>query len=1167
MSKKNEVRIPIKVDGKEILLTKKQIDKLNTSLDKTGTSAHSADRRLKGAAQTSSSGTKNFSKMAQGITGGLVPAYATLAANIFAISAAFRFLQSAGDLRILQQGQLEYAQRTGQSLSILTRQLQAATEGQLAFAEAAQAVAIGTAAGLSAKQINELGKVAKNASLMLGRDLTDSFNRLVRGAVKAEPELLDELGIILRLDTAAEKYALTIGKNAKQLNIFEKSQAVVNEVLEQGKEKFGAVETQVNQLTKLAKSFDDLTNSLKGFLVPVAEFSAKALSQNTLALAGAGTLLGTGIVRAITPSPAGIDLGAAGASAQANLQGIYSGKRDLGNLDSKGIKAMKRTINDAYEKNSSTVINFEKMRRTEALKSLRIIEMTTLEEQRSRARGFTKFRYDISLTYSQYRLDHKRTMAFIKTTSVMAGRALQGALRFAGYAGILISVVGLIKQLRHESNATEMAMKEAQKEFGSLFSKNAKELKKTIEGLKTYDSLLSNAVRNAKALSNIDYSAAMKGFEGGLSGTGYIDTLFEKNREVKGIEKKMYDLLYGAGLGGAFEATLGKGIEQKAGLSADQIRGFEGLKTMLEQEETLLLKGSDAHIQHTKGIEALTELLNNPTSQSAFDSAKLFVTDIAKNGTEAQKSMKGIAQTTQILTSAVNDFSKALNSFKSAQTPLTRLTTNVASVGSTISGIGEAFSKGDAQLDFKIGGSLFDKGSLNAFKTMLRPDEEAQFLAEYDATNKKLQELAVQRATYLVDGKKEFPSGEMVTRNRTKEEYEAYKASPDFVPQLIDLDSLYTAGYNYGTIEVEGTATGKDLAEKLHKEMTETGSSAYEFLGDILETEARRLHGIEMGMIEDKTLAQKNLTLLSVGATKNQTKQLKMQAAIINNDLNISNTQTLIQELEDKDLEKNAAQIAMENEKLELLRAQGLQLQANIDHQFQLAQAAKDSFESGLQGTFDNLMTGKNSSLTEGLANIAKGTLESVSKKLSEQMATGVSNFLFGNKELEGYKKGAEILKQGIIDGARAAVGTGTGDISSSSVEMGGLEKAFNMGKKAFAFLNPFSAAKGGISPEYAKGGITPVYAATGGVFSGSKQGYPAIMHGNEAVVPLPDGKSIPVSGGMGGTVNVSVNMATGETSSTSNAEDMYQMGTAIAQAVENELEKQQRPGGMLAPY
>ena len=75
--------------------------KAGKAVDNLSKSEATLNRNFKGASQQSSNQTKNFSKMAQGITGGLVPAYATLAANIFAISAAFRFLQSAGDLRIL----------------------------------------------------------------------------------------------------------------------------------------------------------------------------------------------------------------------------------------------------------------------------------------------------------------------------------------------------------------------------------------------------------------------------------------------------------------------------------------------------------------------------------------------------------------------------------------------------------------------------------------------------------------------------------------------------------------------------------------------------------------------------------------------------------------------------------------------------------------------------------------------------------------------------------------------------------------------------------------------------------------------------------------------------------------------------------------------------------
>ena len=75
----------------------------------------------------------------------------------------------------------------------------------------------------------------------MGRDLTDSFNRLIRGVTKAEPELLDELGIILRLEDAAENYGRKIGKLGKDLTTFERQQAVANEVLTQSEEKYSRI--------------------------------------------------------------------------------------------------------------------------------------------------------------------------------------------------------------------------------------------------------------------------------------------------------------------------------------------------------------------------------------------------------------------------------------------------------------------------------------------------------------------------------------------------------------------------------------------------------------------------------------------------------------------------------------------------------------------------------------------------------------------------------------------------------------------------------------------------------------------------------------------------------------------------------------------------------------
>jgi hypothetical protein len=73
-----------------------------------------------------------------------------------------------------------------------------------------------------------------------------------------------------------------------------------------------------------------------------------------------------------------------------------------------------------------------------------------------------------------------------------------------------------------------------------------------------------------------------------------------------------------------------------------------------------------------------------------------------------------------------------------------------------------------------------------------------------------------------------------------------------------------------------------------------------------------------------------------------------------------------------------------------------------------------------------------------------------------------------------------------------------------------------------------------------------------GGIASGPSSGYPVALHGTEAIVPLPDGRTIPVSlkgdiGGGGGQTNITINVSGG-----GNAKE-------IAKAVSDEVSKVMR--------
>ena len=108
-----------------------------------------------------------------------------------------------------------------------------------------------------------------------------------------------------------------------------------------------------------------------------------------------------------------------------------------------------------------------------------------------------------------------------------------------------------------------------------------------------------------------------------------------------------------------------------------------------------------------------------------------------------------------------------------------------------------------------------------------------------------------------------------------------------------------------------------------------------------------------------------------------------------------------------------------------------------------------------------------------------------------------------------------------------------------------------------------FFAGSGGIAP----GGFRAF--AKGGIANKPTLGMVGEGGMNEAVVPLPDGKSIPVKGAGDNnvTVNVSVD-AQGQSSATeASGNGAKELGFMLSQAVQAELVEQQRPGGLLSSY
>ena len=261
----------------------KQSESTNDMLD------YKTTRGITGA--TGAAG-RDFAKQSQGL-GGLVHVYATFAANLFAASAAFTALKNAADTTNMVKGLDQLGAASGRSLGTLSKDVMRLTDGAVSLKEAMTSVAQASAAGMSAENIKKMTIGAKNASAALGISMPDALSRLSRGISKIEPELLDEIGIFVKVDKASQDYARSLGKTAATLTDFEKRAGFAKAVVEQLNEKFGDMDTLANPYSKVLSSLSnilqtglELVNKVVGPLVKLLSESPTALIAGLTAVVG-----------------------------------------------------------------------------------------------------------------------------------------------------------------------------------------------------------------------------------------------------------------------------------------------------------------------------------------------------------------------------------------------------------------------------------------------------------------------------------------------------------------------------------------------------------------------------------------------------------------------------------------------------------------------------------------------------------------------------------------------------------------------------------------------------------------------------------------------------------------------------------------------------------------
>jgi len=1114
---KNKVEIDVKVDDKG---TTKKVGlgakRAATAFDNTAKSARTADRNLKGAAQASANSTKNFSKMAQGISGGLVPAYAALAAQIFALTAAFNFLKRAADFENLRQSQLEFAASTGTGLRTITERIRQASNGMLGFQEAAQAAAIGGAKGFSAGQLTKLAEGAGKAARALGVNYEEAFSRLVRGVSKAEPELLDELGITLRLEEATNRYAAALGVNVKTLTTAQRSQAVYNETLRQLEQNFGAIDVGNNAFVQLSKTFEEIQQKITGKVLPLFISLADAINKNAEVAIAAFTALGAFVLLNIDIFKNAI-LGLFTTTGGV-LVGTASIAKKISSTIGTGLVGVLNPVVEELEEAEEKLQKLATETRTRAQQGAKVLldagaKSKTLEKlslgEKVSPQALGKLKSDLERVKQEIKETGETASKAFAGATVESIEKVQKELKDLTRTGLTTGeklkkmfakgVVKSINAVRISANYAAIGltyMGKAGKKATGLIAGGFRAIGRAT----IFIGILQTAVELFDKLSKYPET-----FVNNLqSGLARIISTFGKF--VNFIIKGLNTLAKAAGASGDLisKTTFGERSAEIAksmvdfGLNAldinredlkiaeNKAKEEEERKALQEERLTKIREEGkiiQAILQDIKAFES-SSARNDPLARaksflsrspgelaglmaSTQGSLNAMVSGSSQDPAAQKEDINALYSLSSLFPQLQEAAKKTINLFPKLTTEVIKQTGMLPTNNNLIKFLQELERLGGEDISNFVGGIASVADEANNLQTILASGDITQVI---DAINKE----AI-KFTDLVQVEKSLFGGRATT---TIQEYaEQYKGG---------MDALLQTRSEANALLEEQNRIEADL-NKLAVDSVLTGPGA-----------VGRQQGLAITAERDQLLLEQKINAL---------KQYEFTQA----------------QLTEKDEVAHQQELTRRKNEIAVLQEKARVSKQNMTEVGQIGRTIGDSLASSMQSAFDGLIQGTMNA-KQAFASMAKSILQNIAKIISELLV-------------------AKLLTS-------ALAGTSFGNFLGIPARTGGI-----------------------FEPSMRRGGIAEGY-ATGGIARGRDAGYPAILHGTEAVVPLPNGNAIPVemrgnnqSNNVVVNVNIDGNGNAQQNGAGGDSQQGVNLGKAIAAAVQKELQNQKRSGGILSPY
>lgn len=211
-----------------------------SALNKASGEINKVKSEIKGVGDTgkvAEGGVKGFGASLSSVIGTAAMVAGAIAGVSVAIKEVIEAAKEGAAFQRMEEASASLARSLDADMSDILDALREASLGMVSDFDLMQAASRAMMLGVSAdsEELAQLMEVAALRGRAMGISTTQAFNDIVTGIGRASPTILDNLGIVVDAEGKYQAYAEAVGKTAEELTKAEKTQALLNGVLESSK--------------------------------------------------------------------------------------------------------------------------------------------------------------------------------------------------------------------------------------------------------------------------------------------------------------------------------------------------------------------------------------------------------------------------------------------------------------------------------------------------------------------------------------------------------------------------------------------------------------------------------------------------------------------------------------------------------------------------------------------------------------------------------------------------------------------------------------------------------------------------------------------------------------------------------------------------------------------